>query len=117
MAIHLIIKQFKTRDITMIQDDDNDVCFTGYDADTVLGYSNNEKDVGTHVDLEDKLKPADITARPFWDNPNLQQHTTFINEPGLYSLILRSKLDSSKQFKRLTLIKKKYAHLRHATSF
>ena len=117
MAIHLIIKQFKTREITMIQDDDNDVCFTGYDADTVLGYSNNEKDVGTHVELEDKLKPADIAARTFLDNPNLQHHTTFINEPGLYSLILRSKLESSKQSKRVTLIKKKYARLRHATSF
>ena len=40
MATQLIIKNFETRDITMIQDDDKEVWFKGYDVAAVLVYSN-----------------------------------------------------------------------------
>ena len=100
MATQLIIKQFETREITMIQDDDKEVWFKANELCTVLGYSNSRDAIHKHVDLEDKLKMGDIKGVAKWDSYNLQPHTTFINESGVYSLILRSKLESSKQFNR-----------------
>ena len=68
--------------------------FAGKDVATVLGYSNTRDALSKHVDAEDKNTVAihdGITG-----NPNV----TFINESGLYSLVLRSKLPTAKQFKR-----------------
>ena len=100
MNTQMIIKEFQTKQITMIKDDDMNVWFKGRDVATILGYVNTEKAVRTHVGVEDKQKLSDFTARPFWSPHNIQQHTIFINESGLYSLILRSKLEAAKQFKR-----------------
>lgn len=70
--------------------------FVGKDVAEVLGYSNASKAVTVHVDDEDKhfvmLKVSDS------QNGNLVK-TAFINESGLYSLILSSKLPSAKEFK------------------
>ena len=63
----------------------------------ILGYSNASKAVMAHVDDEDKqfvmMNVADS------QNGNLVK-TALINESGLYSLILSSKLPSAKEFKR-----------------
>ena len=53
-----------------------------------------------HVDFEDKLKVEDITTVAFWDSSKIKKNIMFINESGLYCLILRSKLEAAKQFKR-----------------
>ena len=100
MATQLIIKQFKTRDITMIQDDDKEVWFKGYDVATVLGYKKPENAIMQHVDSEDKHRMGDITTPLKWGTLKIKKNIVFINESGVYSLILRSKLESSKQFKR-----------------
>lgn len=65
----------------------------GKDVATALGYSNTRKAVLVHVDAEDK----GVTK---WDTPGGIQEITIINESGLYSLILSSKLESAKRFKR-----------------
>ncbi len=65
----------------------------GKDVATALGYSNTRKAVLVHVDAEDK----GVTK---WDTPGGIQEMTIINESGLYSLILSSKLESAKRFKR-----------------
>lgn len=72
----------------------NEVYFVGKDVAEVLGYSNTRDALAKHVDDEDKNTVAihDGTS----GNPN----TTVINESGLYSLILSSKLPKSKEFKR-----------------
>lgn len=69
----------------------------GKDVASALGYSNPSKAVIVHVDKEDKS----FEMLPVSDsqNGNLVK-TALINESGLYSLILSSKLPSAKKFKR-----------------
>lgn len=69
----------------------------GKDVAVALGYSNPSKAVAIHVDKEDKS----FEMMPVSDaqNGNLVK-TALINESGLYSLILSSKLPSAKKFKR-----------------
>jgi prophage antirepressor-like protein/lambda repressor-like predicted transcriptional regulator len=67
--------------------------FVGKDVASILGYSNSRKALGDHVDDEDK----GVTS---CDTPGGTQKLTIINESGLYSLILSSKLPSAKEFKR-----------------
>lgn len=67
--------------------------FVGKDVAMVLGYSDTNKAVSMHVDDEDK-KLNDKTSLSFG-----QRGATLINESGLYSLILSSKLPNAKKFK------------------
>ncbi|MGG5306497.1 anti-repressor protein [Enterococcus pernyi] len=67
--------------------------FVGKDVAEVLGYSNTQKAILNHVDEEDK----GVTK---WDTLGGKQNMTIINESGLYSLILKSKLPSARKFKR-----------------
>lgn len=71
--------------------------FVGKDVADSLGYSNASKAVMTHVDEEDKVfKMLSVSDSHFG---NLVK-TAIINESGLYSLIMSSKLPGAKQFKR-----------------
>ena len=70
-----------------------DVMFVGKDVAGILGYTNTPKAVRDHVDEEDKL-----TERIVLSGQN--REVIFINESGLYSLILSSKLPQAKEFKR-----------------
>ncbi len=72
---------------------EDDVWFVGKDVADILGYSNSRKALIDHVDDEDK----GVTKR---DTLGGSQQMTIINESGLYSLILSSKLESAKRFKR-----------------
>lgn len=67
--------------------------FVGKDVAEVLGYSNSRKAIVDHVDSEDKGVTKCYTLGG-------TQQTTIINESGLYSLILASKLPTAKKFKR-----------------
>ena len=67
--------------------------FVGKDVSDALGYVNPTKAVKIHVDVEDRIMSEMDTIQG-------KRQTTFINESGLYSLILSSKLDSAKRFKR-----------------
>lgn len=66
--------------------------FIGNDVSNVLGYSNYRKAVSEHVKDEDKLRTQ---IRYAGQNRNM----TVINESGLYSLILSSKLPKARKFK------------------
>lgn len=80
---------------------DNDVWFVGKDVATVLGYSNASKAVAVHVDTEDKdFIMLDIADAQNGNVPIGKTKTTIINESGLYSLVLSSKLPNAKKFKR-----------------
>ena len=68
--------------------------FVGKDVAIILGYAKPENALTTHVDGDDTLKQG-VT-----DNLGRAQNTTLINESGLYSLILSSKLPKAKEFKR-----------------
>lgn len=73
---------------------DGEPYFVGKDVATVLGYAKPLNALTTHVDTDDSLKQGLI------DNMGRMQDTIFINESGLYSLILSSKLPNAKKFKR-----------------
>ena len=71
--------------------------FVGKDVAEILGYSNPRDALATHVDLEDK-KVIQRSENTTLEIPN--RGLTIINESGLYSLILSSKLPTVKAFKR-----------------
>ncbi len=66
--------------------------FVGKDIAVALGYSNPQKAIRDHIDVEDKTVNDSFTING--------TKGTLINESGLYSLILSSKLPSVKKFKR-----------------
>ena len=72
---------------------ENEPWFVGKDVAEVLGYQNGSRDINRHVDDEDKLCTKIEYA-------GQKRELTIINESGLYSLILSSKLPNAKKFKR-----------------
>ena len=68
--------------------------FVGKDVADILGYSKARNAIALHVDEDDALKQG------LTDNLGRVQETIIINESGLYSLILSSKLPQAKEFKR-----------------
>ena len=71
----------------------NQPWFVGKDVADILGYRNGSRDINNHVEEEDRLKYQIGTAGQL-------REQTLINESGLYSLILSSKLPKAKEFKR-----------------
>lgn len=71
---------------------DDQAWFAGKDVAVALGYTNPQKAIRDHVDEEDRTanKQFTVNGTPL----------TLINESGLYSLILSSKLKTAKEFKR-----------------
>lgn len=79
---------------------DEDPWFVGKDIAERLGYSNTKDALRKHVDSEDKIMGSQNATPSITDNLGRKQFPTFINESGVYSLILGSKLESAKKFKR-----------------
>ncbi|MCT7866170.1 MAG: phage antirepressor KilAC domain-containing protein [Lactobacillus iners] len=67
--------------------------FVGKDVADILGYTNSSKALADHVDEEDKLNNESLLSLG-------QRGGWLINESGLYSLILSSKMPNAKKFKR-----------------
>jgi prophage antirepressor-like protein len=74
-------------------DRDGEPWFVGKDVAEVLGYSNPSKALIDHVDEEDKLNNDSLSSLG-------QRGGWLINDSGLYSLILSSRLPGARQFKR-----------------
>lgn len=84
---------FENHDLRVIEID-NESWFVGKDVASVLGYNEPHKAIARHVDLDDGMK------YPITDSLGRTQEMVLINESGLYSLVLSSKLESAKRFKR-----------------
>lgn len=70
-----------------------EIWFVGKDVTEILGYSNPRDAINKHIDYEDKgVAKCDTLGG--------SQDLTVINESGLYSLILSSKLEGAKKFKK-----------------
>lgn len=67
--------------------------FIGKDVAEILEYQNGSRDINRHVDPEDRIKTMVFDG-------NQDKETILINESGLYSLILSSKMPKAKKFKR-----------------
>lgn len=72
---------------------DNEPWFVGKDIAEILGYANASKALADHVDNDDKLNNESLSSLG-------QRGGWLINESGLYSLVLSSKLPSAKRFKK-----------------
>lgn len=90
------IKIFENEEFGQIRiiEKDGEPWFVGKDVATSLGYAKPLNALATHIDEDDSLKQG------LTDNMGRMQETIFINESGLYSLVLSSKLPSAKKFKR-----------------
>ena len=71
----------------------NEPYFVGKDVAEILGYQNSSKALSDHVDEEDKLNNESLSSLG-------QRGGWLINESGMYSLVLSSKLPQAKEFKR-----------------
>lgn len=87
-----IFKNEQFGQIRMIMQGD-EPWFVGKDVAEILGYTNPSKALTDHVDEEDKLNNESLSSLG-------QRGGWLINESGLYSLILSSKLETAKAFKR-----------------
>ncbi|MGT2767771.1 ORF6C domain-containing protein [Streptococcus dysgalactiae] len=79
----------KVRTLTI----NNEPYFVGKDVADILGYQNPQKAIRDHVDFDDKLTEQIVQS-------GQNREMIIINESGLYSLILSSKLPQAKEFKR-----------------
>jgi len=92
---------FNNTKITIINSDD-EIWFKSKPIAQILGYVDTDQAVRYNVDSEDKKKlsefrPVQLTGL---NNEYNEKKSLYINESGLYSLILKSKLESAKVFKR-----------------
>lgn len=93
MNINLQTWSYENSEIRTVEKD-GEPWFVGKDVAAVLGYSNTRDALAKHVDDEDKNTV--VIRDGIQGNPN----TIVINESGLYSLVLSSKLPNAKKFKR-----------------
>lgn len=82
-------EEFEVRTVEV----DGEPWFVGKDVANILGYQNGSRDINRHVDEEDKLIERIVMS-------GQNRDVILINESGLYSLVLGSKLPSAKRFKR-----------------
>lgn len=92
MENQLQVFDFEGSNVRTVNIDGNPY-FVGKDVATILGYKNTKDALLKHVDDEDKLGSQIATS-------GQNREMKVINESGLYSLILSSKLPSAKKFKR-----------------
>jgi prophage antirepressor-like protein len=80
--------------IRTIRDDKGEPLFCGKDVAVALGYKKPENAIAVHVEDEDKTSTLIQGS-----GSNYKSKTTFINESGLYALIMGSKLESARRFR------------------
>ena len=100
MSIIEKVFKYEESELSVIKCKD-DIWFKGKTIAEILGYSNPYKAIRTHVDSEDKKEISKLEPKsrghPF---KNTQLGTIYVNESGVYCVILRSKLESACAFKR-----------------
>ncbi len=79
----------------MLIDNNEELWFNAKDCALTLGYLDSSDAIKKHVDKDDKIRLKKIQI----DNRQGHPDTLYISEAGLYSLVLRSRLKSSKKFK------------------
>ena len=102
MSIIEKVFHYEENEISVIKCRD-EIWFRGKDIAKALGYSIPRKAIREHVDPEDRSSLECLTKGGLkWTPPplkNEQKSAIFVNESGLYCLILQSKLESAKVFK------------------
>ena len=108
MSIIEKVFHYEENEITVIKCRD-EIWFKAVVVATILKYTNQRKAIRDHVDPEDKRKLSELMSKskrnesfrlktdPLKGN---EGNSLYLSESGLYSLVLRSKLESAKEFKR-----------------
>ena len=108
MSIIEKVFHYEENEITVIKCRD-EIWFKAVVVATILKYTNQRKAIRDHVDPEDKRKVSELMSKskrnelfhlktdPLKGN---EGNSLYLSESGLYSLVLRSKLESAKEFKR-----------------
>ena len=78
--------------------DDNEIYFRGKDVANFLSYGNTTQAININVDDDDKWKLEEICNLSDRCLTSNEKNTIYINESGLYSLILRSNKEEAKIF-------------------
>lgn len=94
------ILQYNGETIIVIIDDTNMPWFSAPSIAKIIGYERPNNAIRMHVDETDKKTFQELEKFMKKIHPNVQPHTIYINEPGLYSLILASKMPIAKTFKK-----------------
>ena len=84
---------FHGAQVRALTDENGEPWFVAKDVCAVLGYANPSKAINDHVDDEDKLNNETLSSIG-------QRGGWLVNESGLYSLIITSKMPNAKAFKR-----------------
>ena len=90
----MIFRNVEFGAIRTMSNEQGEPMFCAKDVAEALGYKNTRDSLKRHVDDDDVVKHDAI------DRLGRTQQAIFVNESGLYALILSSKLDSAKRFKR-----------------
>ena len=113
MSIIEKVFKYEATELSVIKCKD-EIWFRGKTIAEILGYAIQRKAILDHVDHEDRRKLSELVSK-FKQNEtdplkyrdsklepltNNQKNTIYINESGLYCLLLRSKLESARVFKR-----------------
>ena len=106
MVSNMIEKSFKNEELgfelTSYIDKQQNVWFQGKDVAQLLGYSKTRDALSRHVDSEDKQQifTPHTSVHKTGTVATSGSMCTYINESGFYSLVLSSKLETAKKFKK-----------------
>ena len=103
MSIIEKVFKYEVTELPVIKYED-EIWFKAVVVATILKYTNKRKAIRDHVDPEDKRKLSELMSKSKRnDSVRLkgnEGNSLYLSESGLYSLVLRSKLESAKEFKR-----------------
>ncbi|KAJ8883728.1 hypothetical protein PR048_015582 [Dryococelus australis] len=86
------------REVYVIIDEEGNQWCKAKDIALILEYTNTDKVIRNHVREKYRQSYADIGVNDLFTPLNMQPHAVFINEPGLYALIMKSKMVAAEQF-------------------
>ena len=88
--------QFEKKTINIIIDNDEIIWFNGNEISTSLGYKHPKIAIRNNVDNENKIQLENMNINyKVYKHP----HSIYINESGLYSLMMTSQMEKAKKFK------------------
>ena len=88
--------EFENKHINVLIDINDIVWFNANDIGTALGYKYPKEAIIKNVEQDDKIQFGNINA---YNKIHKHPHSIYINESGIYSLLLQSRLDKAKKFK------------------
>ena len=103
MSIIEKVFKYEVTELPVIKYED-EIWFKAVVVATILKYTNQRKAIRDHVDPEDKIKLSELMSKSKRNESfrlkGNEGNSLYLSESGLYSLVLRSKLESAKEFKR-----------------